>query len=84
MSIDWIDLLHTTELGEQRIKLGLGLGNIDVVDWCKRAVLAADESTILRKGKNWYVHGDGFVLTIHANSYTIITAHKRRNCDGHI
>ncbi|WP_269775807.1 DUF3781 domain-containing protein [Treponema primitia] len=35
-----------------------------------------DTKSIIQKGKNWYVHGDGYVLTINVNSNTIITAHK--------
>jgi hypothetical protein len=72
------NVLHTTELGAMRIRRNLGLNVDDVVDWCKRVVLAADENDIVRKGKNWYVKGDGFVLTINAVSHTIITAHKTK------
>ena len=76
MRVDWIEQVHTTELGEQRIKRNLGLDTDDVIAWCKRAILAADEDSIIRKGKNWYVYGKEFVLTINASSYTVITAHK--------
>lgn len=76
MTVSWINLLHTTELGEQRIKCNLELGDVDVVNWCKQEVLVAEESAIVREGKNWYVHGNGVVLTINAHSYTIITAKR--------
>ena len=46
----------------------------DVVNWCKNEI--KNSNKIYRKGKNWYVSGKGFILTINANSYTIITAHK--------
>ncbi|MDR1980353.1 MAG: DUF3781 domain-containing protein [Tannerellaceae bacterium] len=35
--------------------------------------------TITRTGKNWYVRGDGFVITINAQSFTIITVHREKN-----
>jgi len=75
---EWIDQLHTTELGKGRIKRNLRLGDVDVVAWCKRIVRSADENAITREGKNWYVDYGGIVLTINANSHTIITAHKGR------
>jgi hypothetical protein len=77
--VDWIEQVHTTELGEQRIKRNLGLDIDDVIAWCKRAIFAVDGDSIIRKGKNWYVCGEGFVLTINASSHTVITAHKKRD-----
>jgi len=70
------DKLHTTPLGSERIKGNLGLHTDEVVDWCKQAVRNARSDSIQRIGKNWYVYGDGYVLTINAYSHTIITAHK--------
>jgi hypothetical protein len=69
-----IDKIHTTPLGIVRIKNNLGLETTDVVSWCKRKIKNADY--IIRKGKNWYVHKNNAIITINANSYTIITAHK--------
>ncbi|MFP3043170.1 DUF3781 domain-containing protein [Treponema primitia] len=63
-------------MGVVRIKRNLGLDTDDVVAWCKQAVDRTDNKSIIKKGKNWYVHGDGYVLTINVNSNTIITAHK--------
>lgn len=71
-----MNVLHTTKLGEQRIRRNLDLDTDDVVGWCKRAILTAGADAITRKGKNWYVRGDSFILTINAGSHTIITAHK--------
>jgi len=68
--------LRTTPLGAERIKRNLGLDTGDVIGWCKREVRGAAGDSIRRKGKNWYVYGDGYVLTINAASHTIITAHK--------
>jgi ribosomal protein S18 acetylase RimI-like enzyme len=70
------DKLHATPMGEERIRRNLGLGTGDVTEWCKRAVANAPDSAIVRRGKNFYVSGDGFVLTINAHSFCIITAHK--------
>lgn len=73
-----IDLLHTTELGAERIKrnLELTIDTVDdVIEWCKEKTLQADK--ILRRGKNWYVYVGEVVITVNAHSYTIITAHKK-------
>jgi hypothetical protein len=69
-----IDKIHTTELGIVRIKRNLELETNDVLNWCKNKVKKSKE--IYKKGKNWYVYGNDIVITINANSYTIITAHK--------
>ncbi|MDR0963849.1 MAG: DUF3781 domain-containing protein [Clostridium sp.] len=73
-----IEKLHTTPMGIDRIRRNLSLDIEDVVTWCKEAVRTTDTSAIYRQGKNWYVTGDGFVLTINAHSHTIITAHKSK------
>ena len=57
-----------------RIKKNLELETSDVVNWCVRKI--EQSNNIIRKGKNWYVYADGTVITINANSHTIITAHK--------
>lgn len=76
-----LDKLHTTELGVKRIIKNLSLNskddlkNIDVVEYCKMKIKSPNAS-IERKGKNWYITIDGEIITVNANSYTIITAHK--------
>jgi hypothetical protein len=55
-----IDLLHTTELGAERIKRNLGLTIDDVVAWCRQNILSAEN--IQRKGKNWYVYADKSII----------------------
>jgi Acetyltransferases len=72
--IENIDKLHTTPLGEERIRKNLQLQTNDVVRWCKETVRSADIS--IRQGKNWYVYKNGAVITINAHNFTIITAHK--------
>lgn len=72
-----VERLRTTLLGEKRIKHNLSLKTDDVMEWCRSAVSKADEKSIIAKGKNLYVYGKGYVLTINARSKTIITANKR-------
>jgi len=64
-------------MGVGRIKKNLGLGDIDVVEWCRNRIL--DKNAIIeRNGKNWYVNIDDSIITVNASSYTIITAHKKK------
>ena len=72
--IENINNINSTELGKIRIKNNLELAAEDVVNWCKNEILNADR--IIKKGKNWYVYVGNITITINANSYTIITAHK--------
>jgi hypothetical protein len=67
--------LHTTELGNVRIKRNLSLDMDDVVNWCRKKIQNPN-AFIVRKGKNWYVNIDNCEITVNAYSYTIITAHK--------
>ena len=73
--IDNIELVHTTEMGIDRIKRNLKLDTNDVVEYCKQKVLDKN-CKIYRQGKNWYCEIEDMVITINAYSYTIITAHK--------
>lgn len=74
--IENLDKIHTTELGIIRIKRNLSLRTDNVVNWCKQKIQNADN--IVKQGKNWYVYIEGVVITVNANSYTIITAHRRK------
>ena len=71
-----LDKLHTTELGEMRIRRNLMLDTEDVVEWCKTCI-GASQTGIVRKGKNWYIEAESCVITVNAYSYTIITAHRK-------
>ena len=75
--IENIDSVHTTAMGADRIRRNLGLGDIDVVEWCKGKILEPDAS-IEKCGKNWYIHTGGCIITVNASSYTIITCHRER------
>ena len=43
--IDNIGKIHTTEMGIGRIKRNLGLGDIDVVEWCRERILDKNASS---------------------------------------
>ena len=73
-----LDKIHTTELGIERVKRNLCLNVDDVVGWC-REKMEDERSSVIRKGKNWYVRTSDCEITINAKSYTIITAHKVKN-----
>jgi hypothetical protein len=72
-----VDKIRTTRLGIERVKRNLDLNVEDIDVWCRQKVKQTDR--IIRKGKNWYVFVDNFVITINAHSYTLITAHKKAN-----
>lgn len=69
-----IDKIHTTPLGEIRIKKNLKLNDIDIIKFIKNLVTNEDTKISL-KGKNYYVENDKTTITINKYSYTIITAH---------
>lgn len=73
-----LDKLHTTKLGIKRIKENLKLNTEDVVTYCKNKLLDKN-SHIYKQGKNWYVEIDNIRITINSHSYTIITAHIKKN-----
>ena len=69
-----LDKIHTTELGIIRIKKNLGLETDDIVNYCKNKI--KESSNIIKKGKNFYIFANDFIITVNSYSYTIITAHK--------
>jgi hypothetical protein len=72
-----IEELHTTPMGVERIRRNLELGGDvkDVVAFCRQKILNPT-AFITRQGKNWYIKIDGFIITVNAYSFTIITTHK--------
>lgn len=71
--------LHTTSMGEERIRKNLGFDpGVDVVEFCRQAV-KDPQGYIFKKGKNWYCDCGDARITINSYSYTIITAHKRKH-----
>ncbi|MGN0669155.1 MAG: DUF3781 domain-containing protein [Oscillospiraceae bacterium] len=78
-----LNRLHTTPLGVERIRKNLKIGDVDVVEFCRKII--SDKSCKIRKtGKNWYCEAEGVVITVNSFSYTIITAKqicvKERKC----
>jgi RimJ/RimL family protein N-acetyltransferase len=74
-----IGKLHTTKMGAERIKNNLKLNTGDIINWCKKEISKIDESNIYKIGKNWYVEGNNFIITINSNSNTIITAYMKKD-----
>ena len=72
-----IDKIHTTEMGNERIKKNLKLNTNDAVEYCKNKVLN-NNCNIYKQGKNWYCEIDDIKITINSYNYTIITAHTRK------
>ena len=72
-----IDKIHTTEMGIDRIKKNLKIDTYDVVDYCKK-IIVNKNSKIYKNGKNWYCEVDNIRITINSYSYTIITAHIKK------
>lgn len=69
-----IDKLHTTNMGLKRIINHLQLHTQDAIEYCKNLILDK-RCQIYRRGKNYYCEINHTRITIHASSYTIITAH---------
>ena len=72
-----LDVLHTTELGQKRIRKNLQLDVSNVVEWCRKQI-ENENAVITRKGENWYISVNGCTITVNAYSLTIITAHKNK------
>jgi hypothetical protein len=70
-----IELVHTTEMGVDRIKRNLKLETNDVVEYCKQKILNK-ACNIYRQGKNWYCEIEDIKITVNTYTYTIITTHK--------
>jgi hypothetical protein len=73
----FLEKLHTTALGAERIRENLCLDVNDVVKWCQQKI-GNPNSHIMRKGKNLYVTIDGCIITVNVHSHTIITAHREK------
>lgn len=67
--------LHITGMGRERIKKNLLLNTKNIVKWCKDRI-AAENTVVTKKGKNYYAVGMGCTITINSNNLNIITAHR--------
>ena len=72
---DNLDKIHTTPMGEGRIKRNLDVEAEDVLKFCMEKIKDSN-SAVYKKGKNYYVEIDDMSFTINSSSFTIITAHK--------
>ena len=72
-----LENLHTTTMGEDRIRRNAAPAEADVIAWCKERITALD-AVIERRGKNFYITSGGCTLTVNARSYTVITAHRSK------
>ena len=70
-----LENLHTTTMGEERIRRNAAPHEDDVIAWCRERITAPD-AVIERRGKNFYITSGGCTLTVNVRSYTVITAHK--------
>lgn len=68
-----IDKIHTTPMGEVRIKKNLNI-DTDVIKYCIDII---KKSNITKKGKNYYCEYNNIIITVNSYSYTIITAHLK-------
>ncbi len=62
--------LCTTPMGVDRIRKNIGLGDVDVVEYCK-SIIQNLNCVIYCQGKNWYCELDGERITVNAKSFTI-------------
>lgn len=70
-----LDKIHTTPMGEGRIRRNLDVDNDDVLKFCIEKIKDSN-SKAYKKGKNYYIEIDDMSFTINSSSFTIITAHK--------
>jgi hypothetical protein len=71
-----IDKIHTTEMGINRIQSNLEIRS-EPVSYCI-SKLKKENSKVTKKGKNYYIDVDDCIITVNSNSFTIITAHKKK------
>ncbi len=71
-----IDKIHTTEMGINRIQSNLEIRS-EPVSYCI-SKLKKENTKVTKKGKNYYIDVDDCIITVNSNSFTIITAHKKK------
>lgn len=69
------DKLHTTPMGEERIRRNLQLHDENIVNLCRQYIIDRT-ATKIRIGKNIYIISRNVKITVNASSHTIITAHN--------
>lgn len=71
--------LRTTPLGIVRLCKNLGFTPQNAMRKCIQCIIQAD-TVYRRRGKNWYITSADCEFVVHADSGTIITAHRRPRC----
>ena len=67
--------LHTTDLGERRIRLYLGLSeDTDPAAYCRELILNGSE--VVKQGKYHYFTAGNLRITVNSQSMTIITVRR--------
>ncbi len=70
-----IDKLIISQKDIIKINRNIQLDTNNIIKWCVDKVKLKD-SVITKKGKNWHVEVDGFIITIKASNYQIINITK--------
>jgi len=73
--IENLSMLHITGMGKERIRKNLMVKGNNIVRWCKERI-TNENTVVIRKGKNYYAVGMGCTITINANNFNVITAHR--------
>lgn len=73
-----IGMIHTTDLGEMRIKRNLKINNLDIVSHIID-IIKNNNTIIYKKGKNYYCKMDNIIITINSYNYCIITVHVEKS-----
>ena len=69
-----INRVHTTKLGEERIKKNLLVKNNNIIKYLKNKI-KNNNCIVYKIGKNYYCEVDNIKITINSYNYCIITAH---------
>ena len=72
--LDNLDRLSALEPAKERIRENLGLGDADVVEYCKE-MLSRQDCTVSGMGQNRMCRVGNVIISLNVCSYMIITAH---------
>ena len=76
MLLSNINNLHTTKLGEERVKKNLNIKTCNVINYLK-SIIENDDAVVYKKGKNYYCYAMNIIITINSYNYCVITAHVK-------
>lgn len=71
-----VSLIHSTVMGIERISKNMNVSPVNALNYCI-SIVNDINSTIYKKGKNWYIENNDVIITINSYNYCIITAHKK-------